>query len=125
MRVAPLLFLLFVAIPPIEIALFVVVGGRIGIVATMAIVVITAFIGAALVSRQSRSEWVRVQQDFFNGVFPGRSLAHGAMILIAGALLITPGFLTDTVGFALLVPPIREALRRWALRRYGGGPTPL
>jgi UPF0716 protein FxsA len=52
------------------------------------------------------------------GTVPTRSLAHAAMILVAGALLLTPGFLTDAVGFALLVPRVREALRTWVVRRY-------
>ena len=56
-----------------------------------------------------------------NGSFPGRELAHGAMILVAGALLLTPGFLTDAVGFSLLVPTIREGLRRFLARRFSDG----
>ena len=61
--------------------------------------------------------------EFASGQFPGKSLAHGAMILVAGALLITPGFLTDIIGFLLLVPAVRETLRRWAVRRYTPGRT--
>ncbi len=61
-----------------------------------------------------------MQSTLAGGRFPGDELAHGAMILVAGALLITPGFLTDGVGFLLLVPPVREALRRFGARRMRG-----
>ena len=64
-----------------------------------------------------------VHQETLAGRFPARELAHGGMILVAGALLITPGFLTDGVGFSLLVPQVREALRRWGARRFGTGRT--
>lgn len=125
MRPASILFLLFVIVPPIEIGLFITVGSRIGVPATMAIVIITAMLGASLVSRQGRGELARFRMEVAAGRFPGKPLAHGAMILIAGTLLITPGFLTDTIGFLLLVPPIREGLRRWAVRRYSNRMTVL
>ncbi len=124
-RLTRLLFIAFVATPITEIALFVVVGDRIGIGPTLAIVVITAIVGASLVSRQGRGAVAAARQELARGAFPGRQLAHGAMILFAGALLLTPGFLTDAVGFALLVPGIREVLRRWAVRRYGEGPITI
>ena len=122
-RPFPLLLVLFVAVPVAEIVLFVVVGGEIGVTATIAVVLITAFVGASLVTRQSRGILRSVQLEFASGRFPGKPLAHGAMVLVAGALLLTPGFLTDAVGFLLLTPPVREALRLWALRRYGSGRT--
>ncbi len=115
----PLLFTLFVAVPILEIWLFIVVGGEIGIVATLAIVVVTAFVGASLVSRQGKSTWASARLEMAAGGIPGKQLAHGAMILVAGALLLTPGFLTDVVGFSLLVPPVREYVRKWLGRRYG------
>ncbi|MFQ5554281.1 MAG: FxsA family protein [Acidimicrobiia bacterium] len=121
MRPGQLLFLVFVVTPVVEIALFVTVGSRIGLGATIAVVLVTAFIGAALVSRQGRGQMSRVQEAAAAGTFPGKELAHGAMILVAGALLVTPGFLTDAVGFSLLVPRLREVLRRWLARRYGRG----
>ena len=72
----PLLFIVFVVVPLIEIALFVLIGQRIGIGATLALVIITAFVGATFVSRQSRSTWLAVQTDFAAGQFPGAQLAH-------------------------------------------------
>lgn len=125
MRPTSVLFLLFILIPPIEIGLFIVIGTRIGFLPTMGIVLLTAVIGASLVSRQGRAEFARLQAEFAAGQFPAKPLVHGAMILIAGALLITPGFLTDVIGFALLSPQVREGLRRWGVRRWSKRVTVL
>jgi UPF0716 protein FxsA len=125
MRPASILFLLFIVVPPIEIGLFIAVGGRIGIWPTMGIVLLTAVIGANLVTHQGRGELARLQAEFGAGQFPAKSLAHGAMILVAGALLMTPGFLTDGVGFALLSPRVREVLRKWGVRRWSNRVTVL
>ncbi len=118
MRIFPILLTAFVVVPIVEIALFVVASDRIGIWTTLFIVVVTAFVGASLVSRQGRGAVAAVQSEFAAGRFPGKQLAHGAMILVAGALLVTPGFLTDAIGFSLLVPAIREVIRRWGVQRY-------
>jgi UPF0716 protein FxsA len=117
-RIFPILLTAFVVVPIIEIALFITVSDRIGIWTTLFIVVATAFVGAALVSRQGRGALAAVQREFVAGRFPARELVHGAMILVSGALLVTPGFLTDLIGFSLLVPAVREALRRWGARRF-------
>ncbi|MCP3977155.1 MAG: FxsA family protein [bacterium] len=123
MRPLPALFALFLLTPIIEIVLFITIGDRIGLVPTLAIVVVTAFVGASLVSRQGRAELAALQSSVVQGVVPTKELAHGAMILVSGALLLTPGFLTDVVGFSLLVPQFREVVRRWFSRRYGKGPV--
>ncbi|RMD92696.1 MAG: FxsA family protein [Alphaproteobacteria bacterium] len=111
------LFALFVAVPLIEIALFITIGGAIGLWPTLAIVVITAIIGTALVRRQGLQTLERLRGSLAELGDPTRPLAHGAMILFAGALLLTPGFFTDTVGFLLLIPGIREALFRALVSR--------
>ena len=116
---------MFVLVPPIEIGLFIAVGGRIGFWPTMAIVIFTAFLGASLVSRQGRGVIAQLQAEFASGQFPAKTLAHGAMILVAGTLLVTPGFLTDVVGFSLLTPQIRETLRKWGVRRWSNRVTVL
>ncbi len=113
-----LFFLAFLAVPIAEIALFIVVGERIGLLYTLALIAVTAVIGAYLVSRQGRGVWARAQRQLAAGAFPGPELAHGAMVLFGGALLLTPGFLTDTIGFSLMVPLVRERLRRWGMRRF-------
>lgn len=112
-----LLFALFVLVPIIEIALFIQVGGAIGLWPTLGIVVATALAGTLLVRRQGRAALDRLQGDLRRGADPGAALAEGAAILIAGVLLLTPGFFTDGLGLALLVPPTRALLMRLALKR--------
>ncbi|SEF89463.1 FxsA family protein [Jhaorihella thermophila] len=112
-----LLFLAFVLVPLIEIALFIQIGGAIGLWPTLAIVILTAILGTWLVRTQGLMTLSRLQKSFAELDDPTEPLAHGAMILIAGALLLTPGFFTDAVGFALLAPPVRQAVFRWIRSR--------
>lgn len=126
------LLLAFLAVPVIEIALFIQVGGLIGLWPTLAIVILTAILGSWLVRSQGARELANLRQSFSDLRDPSEPLANGAMILLAGALLLTPGFFTDTCGFLLLVPGIRAAAFRWLRSRvrfesfsFGeGGPAP-
>lgn len=111
------LFLAFLLVPIIEIALFIQVGGLIGLWPTLAIVVLTAFLGTWLVRTQGRMAMGQLRRSFSELDDPTEPLAHGAMILVAGALLLTPGFFTDAVGFALLMPPVRMAVFRYLRAR--------
>lgn len=111
------LFLAFLAVPIIEIALFIQVGGLIGLWPTLAIVVVTAVLGTWLVKTQGRIALGRLQSAFSELNDPTEPLADGAMILISGALLLTPGFFTDAIGFALLMPPVRMAVYRYLRSR--------
>ena len=111
------LFALLAAIPIIEIALLISVGGLIGLWPTLAIVIATAAVGAWMVKSQGRQAMANLRLSFQELRDPAEPLAHGAMILVAGALLVTPGFFTDAVGFALLVPPVRDAAYRRLRRR--------
>lgn len=111
------LFLAFLLVPLIEIALFVQIGGAIGLWPTLAIVVITAVLGTWLVRSQGQQALARLSASFTDLRDPTQPLADGAMILFAGALLLTPGFFTDAVGFALLLPPVRLAVYRWLAAR--------
>lgn len=104
------LFVLFVAIPIIEIGLFIQIGGFLGLWPTLGIVVLTAFLGTVLVKSQGLAAMGTIKSNLNEFRDPTESLAHGAMILASGLLLLTPGFFTDAIGFALLVPPIRLAL---------------
>ena len=101
------LFLAFLLVPIIEIALFIQVGGLIGLWPTLGIVVLTAFLGTWLVKTQGRLALGQLRGSFERLSDPTEPLAHGAMILLAGALLLTPGFFTDAFGFLLLVPGFR------------------
>ncbi len=117
MRIRTWLFLAFLIVPAVEIVLFYYVGTAIGVWPTVAVVVFTALVGSTLVARQGRRTWLQIRLEIAAGRPPTVQLVHGAMILVAGALLLTPGFLTDGVGFLLLVPAVREALRGWFLSR--------
>ncbi|SNT23579.1 FxsA family protein [Tropicimonas sediminicola] len=101
--------LLFIAIPLIEIALFIQVGSLLGLGWTLFIVVVTAVLGTSLLRRQGRGVLMQLQRSMGELNDPTEPLAHGAMIILAGALLLTPGFFTDAVGFLLMVPKVREA----------------
>lgn len=111
-----LLFLLFLLTPLIEIALFIQVGGWIGLWPTLAIVVITAVLGAALWRAEGLATIARAQAALNKGEIPVQEVAGGAFLIFAGALLLTPGFFTDTVGFLLLIPPVRYWLARVCFR---------
>jgi UPF0716 protein FxsA len=111
------LFLLLVAVPIIEIALFIEVGGAIGTWPTIGIVVLTALVGSVMLRQQGVAALRDVQSRLGAGENPGRLLAEGAMILVAGVLLLTPGFFTDAIGFALLIPPVRGALYKYLAAR--------
>lgn len=113
--------LVFVAMPLVEMALLIWVGGRLGILPTLAVVILTGIAGATLVKRQGLAVWYAARQRLAAGGIPARELAHGAMLLVAGAFLLTPGFITDVVGFALLVPRIRDWLRNRIGERLAGG----
>lgn len=107
------LMLAFLAVPVVEIAIFIQVGGWIGLWPTLALVLLTAVLGTALVRSQGAQTLARLRRSLADMSDPSEQLAHGAMILFAGALLLTPGFFTDLLGFALLVPRIRLVVFRW------------
>ncbi len=116
---AALIFLAFIIVPIAEIAIFIGVGGAIGLWNTLALIVLTAIAGTALLRAQGLSTLRRAQESFARHIFPMAELFDGLCLLIAGAMLLTPGFATDTAGLALFVPWIRAALRR-ALLGYLG-----
>jgi len=102
----------FLLVPVLELMLFIYVQNRIGLGLMLIGILITAAAGAFLVRMQGLAVWMRVRGDLEAGLVPGRQLVHGAMVLVGGALLLTPGFLTDAVGFLLMIPFVREGLRR-------------
>ncbi len=108
---------MFLVVPLIEIYLLIKVGGLIGAGWTIFCVVFTAVLGAFLVRSQGFATLRRIQADLDAGALPAMSLLEGVCLLIAGALLLTPGFVTDAIGFACLTPVLRRAVIRYALER--------
>jgi UPF0716 protein FxsA len=111
------LFLIFVLVPVIELTLLIKVGSVIGTLNTVTIILLTALIGAYLVRLEGLGVLSRIQKNMDEGIFPAEELINGMMILVAGALLLTPGFLTDVIGFLMVFPASRNVLKRIA-RRY-------
>lgn len=118
---APLLFVVFLVLPFIELYVILQVGQAIGVLNTIALLLLVSAAGAWLVKREGISVLRRAQVRAQMGAVPGKELVDGVLILFAGALLLTPGFVTDLVGILLLLPPVRAALRasvtRWLRRR--------
>ncbi len=106
------LLLLFILVPLAELYLFMTLGDALGIWNTIAIIIITAFLGASLAKSQGRMAMANFQNAMASGKMPHHEVLDGLMILIAGAVLLTPGFLTDAIGFALLFPPTRLIVRK-------------
>ena len=103
-----ILALLFIVVPAIEIALLIQVGGTIGVIPTFGVIVLTGILGAALARHQGVAAVRRVSSAIQSGREVGTSLVEGALVLVAGVLMLTPGFITDAIGFLLLVPPLRK-----------------
>ncbi len=113
---ALLLFLAFLAVPIIEITVIIKVGGLIGVWQTVALIVLTAAAGSALVRAQGFQVLARAQKSLDRGEFPAAAMVDGLALLVAGVLLLTPGFVTDAMGLVLLMPPLRRAIAGWVLR---------
>jgi UPF0716 protein FxsA len=110
-------FLLFITIPIVEMYILILVGGQIGALTTIALVVLTATIGLALFRREGFATLHRLQGKLHQGEIPGRELLEGVMLLIGGALLLTPGFVTDAIGFVCLLPGLRQPIAEWLIKR--------
>ncbi|MGH6904217.1 MAG: FxsA family protein [Geminicoccaceae bacterium] len=116
-RLGLILVVALIGVPLLEIALFIEVGGWIGLGPTLALVVLTAVIGGWLVRRQGIGVLLRAQRQLADGILPVVEVFEGLCVVIGGALLLAPGFFTDAVGALLLVPAVRRALYR-RLRRH-------
>ena len=112
-----LLFLAFLLVPLTEIYVLIQVGSVIGALSTVILVVFTAVLGAALIRAQGLATLARMRATMDRGEVPAMELLEGACLLVAGALLLTPGFVTDTVGFALLIPGLRRGMALGLLER--------
>jgi len=113
----PYIIALFIGLPVVELALLFKVHEYVGLGPTILLVLLTGITGAALVRRQGIAILFRIQRELEAGKLPAPQMIDGIMILVAGALLVTPGLITDTVGFALLVPFVREYIRGWLRKK--------
>ena len=125
-----MVLLVFFLTPIVEMYLLIEVGGQIGSLPTIGLVMLTAVIGVALLKRQGLATLTRGMGRMQRGEAPIGEMAEGILLAVSGALLLTPGFVTDSVGFLLLWPPTRVMVARWMLSRVTvvmpdqpGGPT--
>ena len=112
-----ILLLIFIVVPVIEMVILIEVGSRIGAFPTVGLVLLTAVVGVWLLKLQGLLTLSRVQAKLARGELPDTELLEGVMLLIGGTLLLTPGFVTDTIGFICLVPGLRQPIARWILAR--------
>lgn len=122
----PLLVLLFIVVPIAELYVIIKVGAAIGVLPTIGLLILDSFLGAALLRHQGRAAWRRFRTAMAEERIPAAEVFDGAMVILGGALLLTPGFISDLLGLALLFPPTRAALRgvatRSAMARVAFGP---
>jgi UPF0716 protein FxsA len=127
-----LLVLLFVVVPIVELFVIIQVGGAIGVLPTIALLVADSILGAVLMRSQGRAAWRRFNAALAEGRIPHREVLDGALVIFGGALLLTPGFISDVLGIILLLPPTRALVRVLVARRLLprlvvsrlGGPMP-
>jgi UPF0716 protein FxsA len=115
-----LLIILFIVVPIAELYVIIKVGELIGVLPTLILLLADALLGSWLLKHQGRSAWRRFNEALAARRFPGREVVDGALIIVGGTLLLTPGFLTDVVGVFLLLPPTRAITRR-LLKRFTVG----
>lgn len=112
------LLLLFTVVPLIELAMLLAIGRQVGVLSTVLLVLGTGILGAWLARREGVRTFARVREEFAAGRLPTDALLDGLLILVAGAVLLTPGLLTDVAGFSLLVPAGRRVVRRALAARW-------
>lgn len=118
MKAIQILFLFFLIVPFVEIYVLLQVGGLIGAFPTIFLVVFTAVLGAWLLRRQGFATWQRFQANLNQGTIPAYEMVEGPILLVGGALLLTPGFFTDILGFACLIPPLRKKIAQYVIENY-------
>lgn len=118
-EVFAIILLLFLVVPIAEIYVVIQVGASLGVLPTIALLILISVVGAWLLRHQGLSVLARIQMKLANGEMPGKELVDGLLIVFAGALMLTPGFMTDAVGIFLMLPPTRSLVRVGLMRRFG------
>ncbi len=114
------LVLLFIVVPIVEIYVIIQVGQAIGALWTIALLVADSIVGSMFMRSQGRAAWRRFNEAIAAGRIPAREVVDGALVIFGGALLLTPGFVTDIFGATFLLPPTRAVIRRLLVRRFTG-----
>jgi UPF0716 protein FxsA len=117
---ALVLIVVFIIVPIAELYVLIQIGSAIGILPTIALLILDSVLGAALMRSQGRAAWMRFNRALAEGRMPGREVMDGALVIFGGALLLTPGFLSDFLGLILLLPPTRAIVRTVLVRRFAG-----
>ena len=121
-----LLIALFIVVPLLELYVIIEIGGSIGVAPTLFLLLFDSLVGALLLRAQGRGAWVRFNRALAENRMPAKEVIDGVLIIFGGALLLTPGFLTDALGLVLLIPPTRAAVRafgrRFIVARVAMGP---
>ena len=112
------MLLLFIFLPMVELYLLIMLGSRIGAMPTIGLIVLTGLLGASLARQQGLSVISRIQKEMASGKPPTQELVEGALIVVGGIVLLTPGIITDIFGFSLLIPSIRKALCRTLTKSF-------
>jgi len=118
MKAIQILFLFFLLVPFVEIYVLLQVGSIIGAFPTIFLVVFTAALGAWLLRRQGFATWQRFQSSLNQGMIPAYEMIEGPLLLVGGALLLTPGFFTDAMGFACLIPTLRRKIAQYIIENH-------
>jgi len=113
----PLLIAIFIVVPIAELYLIYTIGDTIGVLPTLLLLALDSVLGSLLLRTQGRAVWRRFNETMASGRVPHRELQHGIAVIFGGALLITPGFLSDVLGLLLLLPPTRAVILRMVVRR--------
>lgn len=118
MKIVQIVFLFFLIVPFVEIYLLLQIGGIVGAFPTILLVVFTAVLGAWLLRQQGLSTWQRFQASLDKGSVPAYEMIEGPILLVGGALLLTPGFFTDAIGFACLIPQMRRKFAKYVIENH-------
>ena len=118
MKIVQIIFLFFLTVPFVEIYLLLQIGGIVGVLPTVLLVVFTAVLGAWLLRQQGFATWQRFQASLAKGAVPAYEMIEGPILLVGGALLLTPGFFTDALGFACLIPQVRRKFAKYVIENH-------